>query len=161
MKSTDWPASSAERGMAADRTEAVRCVPRPEYGVRPQGGSGPLYGGDEAARRADLRGSSAAVRQRREERTELMAWFGKKSEEREIQGSDPFLVGRTEAAKEKPSKLVVRHEGRDVVANVEDILLMSDDVGWRLANGAETEEVPQGAQEIPEREYLEERRPRR
>ena len=39
---------------------------------------------------------------------------------------------------EKPSKLVVRHEGRDVVANVEDILLMSDDVGWRLADGAET-----------------------
>ena len=98
MKSTDWPASSAERGMAADRTEAVRCVPRPEYGVRPQDGSGPLYGGDEAARRADLRGASAAVRQRREERTELMAWFGKKLEEREIQGSDPFLMGRTEAA---------------------------------------------------------------
>ena len=68
---------------------------------------------------------------------------------------------KTAAEKEKPSKLVVRHEGRDVVANVEDILLMSDDVGWRLANGAETEEVPQGAQEIPEREYLEERRPRR
>ena len=90
-----------------------------------------------------------------------MACFGKKSEEREIQGSDPFLMGRTEATKEKPSKLVVRHEGRDVVANVEDILLMSDDVGWRLADGAETEEVPQGAQEIPEREYLEERRPRR
>ncbi len=64
-------------------------------------------------------------------------------------------------AKEKSSKLVVRHEGRDVVANVEDILLMSDDVGWRLADGAETEEVPQGAQEIPEREYLEERQARR
>ena len=27
-----------------------------------------------------------------------MAWFGKKLEEREIQGSDPFLMGRTEAA---------------------------------------------------------------
>ena len=27
-----------------------------------------------------------------------MACFGKKSEEREIQGSDPFLMGRTEAA---------------------------------------------------------------
>ena len=62
---------------------------------------------------------------------------------------------------EKPSKLVVRHEGRDVVANVEDILLMSDDVGWRLADGAEIEEVLQGAQEIPEREYLEERQARR
>ena len=55
-------------------------------------------------------------------------------------------VEKPAVGKEKTSKLVVRHEGRDVVANVEDILLMSDDVGWRLADGAETEEVPQGAQ---------------
>ena len=58
-----------------------------------------------------------------------------------------------------PPSIIIQQGGREINVNLDEIILMSDDIGWSW-QGFE-DDLPQNLQEITTREYLEEQRARR
>jgi type IV secretion system protein VirB9 len=56
-----------------------------------------------------------------------------------------------------PPKVTIQQGGREIEVNLDEIILMSDDVGWDWSD----DDTPKNAQEITAREYLEEQRARK
>lgn len=54
-------------------------------------------------------------------------------------------------------KIIIQQGGREIEVNLDDIILMSDDIGW----GWNDDDTPKNMQEITAREYLEEQRARK
>ena len=55
-----------------------------------------------------------------------------------------------------PPSITIQQGGRDIEVNLDEIILMSDDIGWGW-----DDDIPQNMQEISAREYLEEQRARK
>ncbi|MCL2147344.1 MAG: P-type conjugative transfer protein TrbG [Synergistaceae bacterium] len=56
-----------------------------------------------------------------------------------------------------PPRVTIQQGGREIEVNLDEIILMSDDIGW----GWDDEDIPQNLTEITAREYLEEQRARK